>query len=519
MVAIAAVYDLFALRLMRGPVPQRMLAGLLFGAAAVLSMLNPVQFAEGVIYDARTVILSTGGFIGGPVTALIAALPAASYRLWLGGTGALVGTMTILAAAGLGILFHLLRRRNPGWERVPRLLLMGLTVHLAQLLLQLLLPGDLMRAALSSLLPVFLVVFPLMTALVAALFLQGERKNRAERRLRESEERYRSLFDRSSAPMLLLDPEENTVAEANPAAERFYGWDSSAMRGMRYERLSADGDSDSPELLREAQKAEMFYFELRHRRADESIRNIAASSGTLRLNGKEFVHLVVHDITPQHESERQLHDLLEEKAVLLREVHHRVKNNLAVMVSLLNLQAEEAKSPEAAWDALHKTRDRIIAMGSIHNLLYRSADVARLSFSDYLREMVEELRSLHSEYGDTEVDFRLEELPLDVNRAVPLGLIANEAVTNAFKHAFDDHTTGLIRLELTSPEEGWYAMRVRDNGCGFDAEPSADGSRSLGMQLIHSLCRQVEGELRVHSDGGTVVEVLFPVQEDLKVSP
>lgn len=507
---MAAVYDLLARRLMRGSLYHRLAAGVIFGLLALASMMTPLRFAPGIIYDGRSVILSVAGFIGGPAAGGVAAVIAGAYRIWLGGAGMAAGVCVILEAAGFGVLFHRLRLKGEGWERPERLFLLGLAVHLVQLALQLLLPEDIRWEAIRALAPVLLIVYPLAVVLIISLFLQGERKHRAEQALQASEERYRSLFDTSHAPMLLLDPRDDSIAEANTAACRYYGYRRDQLIGSRYADLSLQPENESASLFLDAQEQGRHSFELQHLRADGSVRTVIVFTSAVLEREREYLYLVIHDITRLREAEQQLHSLLEEKEVLLREINHRVKNNLAVLVGLLNLQLGEVHGREEALDALYKTRDRILAMSSIHNLLYHSSDVSRIPFAEYLRDVVTTLRGVYHGADGVRVEFELEDFTIDVNYAVPVGLIVNEAVTNAMKHAFDGQTAdGVIRVRFYR-NDGWDVLRVEDNGKGFGPGDADEKNPSLGMQLMQSLAQQIDGDFAMYGEGGTTVILRFP---------
>ena len=509
LVAMAVVYDLLAQRLLHGSLPYQLAAGGLFGIVALISMSTPVAFAPGIFYDGRSIILCVAGFIGGPASGGVAAVMAGGYRLWIGGAGTLVGVLTIIEAAGLGYLFYRLRMRDTAWERPLRLLLLGLAVHVIQLLMQLLLPGEIWREAVRSIAPVVLTVFPLAVVLIISLFLQGEKKRGTERALRESEERYRSLFHTTRAPMLLLDVESNLIIEANAAALAFYGFHYELLQGMEYSSLSAQPEHESAKLFMEAQERGHHSFELQHISADGSVRTVVAFTSSVEERNRSYIYLVIHDITRLREAEQQLHSLLEEKEVLLREVNHRVKNNLAVMVGLINLQTEEVKSREDALSALSKTRDRILAMSSIHNLLYHSPDVSHICIPEYLRSVIQKLRTVYLHNPAIRLEMDMEELMVDVNRAVPLGLIVSEAITNALKHAFEPGSAGEIRVRLYS-RGNRGVLQVQDNGCGFPEERVETGKISLGQQLMRSLSQQIDGTLSIDSgEGGTTVELEF----------
>ncbi|MGE0814311.1 MAG: sensor histidine kinase [Vicinamibacterales bacterium] len=197
---------------------------------------------------------------------------------------------------------------------------------------------------------------------------------------------------------------------------------------------------------------------------------------------------------------------LREREILLQEVHHRVKNNLQVISSLINMQ-RRAVADEAARTALVECQTRVQAIGLVHEQLYRAGDYARVPFSDYVRSLVTGLQQgLGS--GRVRVQFDLESLSLRVDKAIPCGLIVNELVTNAFKHAFPDERPGTIQIRLTAAD-GRIALTVGDDGVGL--HPSDDtAARSVGQALVRTLVEQVHGSLDVIESPGTRYTLSFP---------
>jgi len=220
----------------------------------------------------------------------------------------------------------------------------------------------------------------------------------------------------------------------------------------------------------------------------------------------------LNDTLEQRVTERTqaLNASLQAKEVLLREVHHRVKNNLQIVSSLLNLQSHNLTDP-VLLDLFSNTRSRVKAMAAIHEQLYESGDFARIDLGMHLGNLVRMLTCAHAPAGVTvEPVLGLDSVTVDLNAAVPLSLIANELIINALKYAFAERSNGTLTVELRAGGEN-HEMRISDNGRGFPAGVDPAAGRTLGLHLVHDLSRQIRGTLRIESNtSGTTVVVRWP---------
>ncbi len=230
--------------------------------------------------------------------------------------------------------------------------------------------------------------------------------------------------------------------------------------------------------------------------------------------GKVFVAII--DITQRKRNEEQISASLKEKDILLKEVNHRVKNNLQVISSLLNLQVKHIKDP-ADVEVFRECQNRVKSMVFIHEKLYKSQDFARIDFSSYVRTLTGTLFQSYGVLSDrVSLDIDVQDgLTLGVDRAIPCGLIVNELVSNALKYAFPEDRTGLIRISAKS-SDGIYKLRVSDNGKGIPPGLDYRHTQSLGMQLVNTLTDQLEGaiELETGSDTGTMFTITFGESKD-----
>ena len=221
----------------------------------------------------------------------------------------------------------------------------------------------------------------------------------------------------------------------------------------------------------------------------------------------------IRDITDLRNAEKKLKKSLKEKETLLKEIHHRVKNNLMIISSLLNLQSHYIKDKEAL-DVFRESQNRAKSMALIHERLYQSTDLKNIDFGDYIRSLTTDLyHSMVSDPGRVNLDLDLEDVKIDINTVVPLGLIVNELVTNSMKYAFPDDECGHIKVELHHEYEN-IVLRVSDNGVGFPRDLDYKNTNSLGLQLVNNLIIQIDGELELNNNQGTSFTIRFKEQKE-----
>jgi two-component sensor histidine kinase len=207
-----------------------------------------------------------------------------------------------------------------------------------------------------------------------------------------------------------------------------------------------------------------------------------------------------------------LQHLLTEKEWLLKEVHHRVKNNLHTVICLLESQARYLE--EDALRAIENSQHRIYAMSLIHQKLYQSDNIGNIDMSVYLKELCSYLADSFGNPNHVKVQLMVENVYLNLSQAIPLGLIINEAITNSFKYAFPDKSRGTIILELKKIDDH-IAVVIADNGIGMGPIDQAAASKSLGLELMRGLIADLEGEIHFDTDGGTRITLLFPQEQAL----
>lgn len=223
---------------------------------------------------------------------------------------------------------------------------------------------------------------------------------------------------------------------------------------------------------------------------------------------KEF-RSIITDITERKEAEREIEKSLQEKEVLLKEIHHRVKNNLQVISSLLSLQSEYIKD-KTDKELFRESQTRAKSMALIHERLYQSTDLRSINFYEYIKTLT---FNLYNIYGckpeDIKVNLDLEPISMDIDTAIPCGLIINELMSNAMKHAFPGDSKGEINIKFHQIDHK-LILTVEDNGIGLPPNMEFENISSLGLKLVNTLVNQIDGEIEINSDSGTNITIRFP---------
>jgi two-component sensor histidine kinase len=215
------------------------------------------------------------------------------------------------------------------------------------------------------------------------------------------------------------------------------------------------------------------------------------------------------EIDTRTQTEFHLREALGEKEVLLKEIHHRVKNNLQIISSLLNLQSTHI-TDQKTREALRESQHRVRSMALIHEKLYQSTDLAQIDFASYLKDLVNSLAQSYR-HGSSQVLINTvaQNIHLDLDNAIPCGLIVNELVSNSLKHAFPENNAGHIEVVFEEPAGDEYTLVIRDDGVGLPAGLDPTQSTSLGLKLVASLVQQLNGTLVMDNTNGASFEIIF----------
>lgn len=292
--------------------------GLLFGCTAMAGMLSPVRMESGVIYDGRSVVLCLAAWYFGWRAALLAGGIAVWVRLWLGGAGAVAGTWVIVGACVVGLVFRCWVQPENRRARLHHVALLGLVTHLLMLLILVTLLRAMDRTYFTHNLAIpVLLIYPLATVLAGRILGDQHAGVRLVEDLRESESRFRRLFEESQATMLLVDPADGSIVEANSSAISFYGWTADELRGMKVFQINKLPKEELQQKIRDAGSKKQNRFSFQHLLANGEIRDVEVYSGPIRQSGRDLLYSIVFDVTERASYERNLQAALQEKEAVL----------------------------------------------------------------------------------------------------------------------------------------------------------------------------------------------------------
>ncbi len=337
----------------------------------------------------------------------------------------------------------------------------------------------------------------------------------AEEQLRHSEEQLRRALDAAHMGTWDWNLETGKGACSHNLA-LLYGLDPNTFDGT-YETFLAivhpnDRDRVQQNTQSTLQKGGDGSLEFRIILPDGSIRWIESkyqvftdSTGKpLRISGIKL------DITQRKEAEIKIQTSLREKDILLQEIHHRVKNNLQVISSLLDLQSNHIQD-DGVLELFQESQNRVKSMALVHEKLYQSGDFTSINFAEYIENLTNylfQIYAVHSHLIAIELD--IENVQLTIDTAIPCGLILSELVSNGIKYAFPDGRAGIIKIALHSQPDNRYTLIVQDNGIGLPDDLDLKRTKSLGLQLVTILTEQLEGTLEINSNHGTEFKICFP---------
>jgi PAS domain S-box-containing protein len=328
----------------------------------------------------------------------------------------------------------------------------------------------------------------------------------AEKSVQDALSYTRSVIEANPDLMVVLDG-KGTVLDVNASTELMTGLPREKIIGSSCFIYIVDDGTQRDTFLRLLEQGRIDNV-IEVRRTDGHITPLAVNATVIggSIGAETRIIVAGHDITRQKHDEDVIRASLDEKVILLREVHHRVKNNLQIIISLVNLQMRQTDDP-VVKQIMSETQNRVRAMSLVHEKLYRSESLSRIDFADYTRFLATQLFSFYgTDTRRVQLDFVMGKIMVDINTAVPLGLLMNELVSNALKHAFPNGREGSIRIS-GGYEGDLITLVVRDNGAGIPADLDWKNTISLGMRLINSLVDQIDGTIALDRKNGTAFTI------------
>jgi len=337
------------------------------------------------------------------------------------------------------------------------------------------------------------------------------KRKRAEEALRESEERYRRLVE-SVDDMIFSVDRDGVFRTAAGARLREFGLTTEDVVGRTvYDLFPQEQARRFRQQQQQTFNSEtpMTYegtYEFAGLKRTEltTLYPIEDASGQVELVG-----IICRDITERKRAEERIEASLREKEVLLKEIHHRVKNNLQLISNLLELQCQFTQDPQVI-PVFQDIQNRVMSMGLVHERLCQSQNLARISVAEYIQSLADYLYGIYGNPTDAIVlDTHIDDVSLGIDAAIPCGLIVCELVSNALRHAFPSGEGGKICIELHSDDDDQLTLVVSDNGIGLDPNLDFKDSPSLGLQLVNLLTKQLKGRIELDRSAGTAFKITF----------
>lgn len=342
---------------------------------------------------------------------------------------------------------------------------------------------------------------------ISLLKIENKQLKKFNETVDESESKYRSLFEMSDDAILVI--EKGKFVDCNRAVVKMLGFKSkSELLNTHPSELSPFKQPDgrlsyekAEEMIALALKNGSHHFEWIHTKANGEDFPVEVWLCSLKYKGRILINTIWRDLTEKKKAESLILKSITEKEILLKEIHHRVKNNMQIISSLLNLQSNQI-SDEHLKQLLQQSRHRIESMSQIHEMLYKTLDFSKINFSDYVVNLINTL--LNSIKGTSNnIKFRIDikNVHFNINTSIPLALLINEIITNSLKHGIPGNKKGEIFITIANKTDKITEMRIGDNGIGYKNTFTPQTSHSIGFLLIHSLAEQLNGIVKKEKSG------------------
>ena len=336
--------------------------------------------------------------------------------------------------------------------------------------------------------------------------------------LDQSEKKFRHVINTSPDAILVMDKQWNFI-QSNHTAEIMFGYTNEELNTLTPYNLASTSMNNN--FVQDVMQQESNEFEFTCTRKDGSNFDVQIRLKKLEERKKDnsYMLAIITDITERKTNIRRLKESLDEKEILLREIHHRVKNNMQIISSMIGVQAISSTNKEVK-ELLASSQSRILAMMLIHEKLYNTSDIAAIDFGKYSYELMQRLFDTNTSDVNQHITYtvNVKQLILDIDTALYCGLIINELVSNAFKYAFIGQDTGNVNVSITHNPDQSVTLQVTDNGIGMDHDIDISKIKSLGLRLVYKLANfQLKGKFTFSSTpNGTSFDITFIPKKAVK---
>ena len=324
---------------------------------------------------------------------------------------------------------------------------------------------------------------------------------------------FEQIYKSTPEAILILD-ENNIVIDSNPSFEKLFLFKSHEIKGkfMEEQIVPEHFQNESKDMFDKISSGENVQKESIRTKRDGRPVNVLITGCRIKLSENKYgSYLIYIDISKHKRSEEQMRSSLVEKEVLIREIHHRVKNNLQIISSLLHIQSSKITNDEMV-SMFTDCQNRVKSIALIHEKLYQTNSFTRVDFDSYTMNLVYYLfRMFDVKSNKVSIRMNVENVFLPMDTAIPCGLIINELVTNSLKHAFTDNKHGEILIQAVYHSDNKFTLTIKDNGKGIPEDVDFNKSRTVGFNLINSLVRQLGGNLKINRNEGTEFNITFSI--------
>ncbi|EOQ87321.1 PAS domain S-box protein [Leptospira yanagawae serovar Saopaulo str. Sao Paulo = ATCC 700523] len=331
-------------------------------------------------------------------------------------------------------------------------------------------------------------------------------KSKTSMQLTESEKRFRDFFEKNSSMILIIDPESGEILDANESAVLFYGYPHKELTKMKIDRINHWDETEKEQKKISDYREGKSFLTFTHLLASGESKQVEVYSTPLESNHRQLLYCIIHDVTERKIAEEKVNALLLEKEMILREVHHRIKNNMTILSNLLQLQMV-SNDNDAVKNSLKEATSRIKTMSILYDKLYAGKPVQEFSLKEYLEPLSTEIISLFP--FPVQLQFVAEDFKLSPEKLQAIGIITNELLTNSLKYA-KNNTNDLTISIRVSREGNHFHLEIRDNGSGFQIETTNTENQGFGINLVTMLTKQIKGDFSFFGGNGAEYKFKFP---------